>query len=110
MENRIRTKPQFDLNEVKKIFLGLNENYVTRNGERVIKIVTRWRRGELKRIEIDNKDMGPTYLQQYEKKINRVLLLSGRYRQNFTGRLEFEVTITGKECKKIHYSISNYII
>lgn len=57
MENRIRTKPQFDLNEVKKIFLGLNENYVTRNGERVIKIVTRWRRGELKRIEIDNKDM-----------------------------------------------------
>jgi len=109
MEKAFRTKPQFDLNEVKRIFLGLNANYVTRDGKRVIKIVSRWRRGVLMRIEIDNNDMGLTYLQQYEAKLNRVLLLSGRSRAFFTGKLEFEVTFSAGECKKVHYSISNFI-
>lgn len=109
MERR-RTKPRFDLDEVKKIFEELIGNKRTTGGETKTKIVTRWRRGELKRIEVDGEDIGVTSRHQYETKLNRALLMSGRFRQNFTGRLEFEVTLTGGSCKKIHYSISNFII
>jgi hypothetical protein len=109
MEKRMRTKPRFDLEEVKKIFEELIGNKITNGIETTTKIVTRWRRGELKRIEVNNEDIGVTNRHQYETKLNRALLMSGRFRPNFTGRLEFEVTITGGKCRKIHYSISNFI-
>jgi len=109
MEKRTRVKPRFDLEEVKKIFEELSTNKSKSEGETVTKIVTRWRRGELKRIEVNGEDAGVTRRHQYETKLIRALLMSGRYRPNFTGKLEFEVKLIEGEVKKLHYSISNFI-
>lgn len=109
MEKKLKVKPRFDLNELKKIFEGLIGNKRTSTGKAKIKIVTRWRRGELKRIEVDGEDIGVAGRHQYETKLNRALLMSGRFRPNFTGKLEFEVTLTDGKSKSLFYSISNFI-
>lgn len=105
----MRTKPRFDVEEIKKIFSELTNKGKTQ-GEITTKIVTRWRRGELKRIEVNNEDLGVSQRHFYESKIIKVLLMSGRFRPNFTGRLEFEITTNEGTAKKVHYQISNFII
>jgi len=109
MEKQKRTKPKFDIEEIGKIFTELTDNGKTQ-GEVITKIVTRWRRGELKRIEANNEDIGVNKRHFYESKIIKVLLMTGRFRPNFTGKLEFEVTTNEGTAKKVHYQISNYII
>lgn len=108
------TKNKKDIHaEIKKrIFAIIPRGYPQHNyKEGQFRFDTFWKKGELKKVDLDGEEISkrvnmPVVQDNFEK----ILLNGKRFRQHFTGRQEFTVTLLHGEINKLYWREGNYII